>query len=258
MSTQPSAKQNLLESRRITRLLASLPDKHLLLLTKTNEQIRHWLVNRLMYTMVACAWWARMNGEDDPLRPLVRSKELRQNDYNRIWQLVECYERLWAVAQFTEPFIKEEFERLKLPYIFSSSYDLFLCVVQEQVNGEFSLCLSSYRVFSVKKRVRKYGELASRIRDGFPIPQTEPTPAPVDFINRTKHIFWSLLLLSVARQKAGNSKHRALRKALQSYDSSMADLFELEASYARRTGSFAWDDGERLKGSKDGTYKKSP
>lgn len=200
-----------------------------------------------------------MNGEDDPLRPLVQSRELHQNDYNRIWQLVECYERLWALTQFTEPFIKEEFERLKLPYIFSSSYDLFLCVVQEQVNGEFSLCLSSYREFSAKKRIRKYGELASRIREGFPIPQTKPTPAPTNLINSTKHIFWSLLLLSVARQKASKSKHRALRKALQSYDASIADLLELEASYARRTGSFAWVDGERLKGSdKGGFYQQSP
>lgn len=255
----PSVNQNILESKRIAQFLASLPDERLLLLTKTTDQRQYWLSTRSVWRMVARAWWARVRGEDDPLRSLVQSKELCQNDYNRVWQLVECHQRLWALVQFTEPFVRDEFERLKLPYTFSSSYDLFICIVQEQVNAEFAYCLHSYKEFSAKKEISQYRELASCIRDGFPSPQTAQTPIPASFSNKIEPVFWSLFLMFIAHQKASKSKHRALRKALESYEASIADLFELEASYARRTGSFAWINGEKRKGSRyGGTYEENP
>lgn len=253
-----------MNSKRIAALLVSLPDEALLLLTKTRDQIEHWMSHRIVYTLVGCAWWARIQGKDDPLRPLVESKRLHQNDYNRIWQLVECYESLWALVQLTEPFLKATFKQAKLPYIFSSSYDLFICILQEQVNGEFSLCLTDYRIFSAEEKSKKLRELAHRIHEELPLLlQKEPHPTllgkeAVLPAKSIKQLFWSQLLLSVAYKKA-NGRNKALTSALRSYCMNIAGLFGLEASFYRRTGSFTWHEGERFKGSRyGGKYEKSP
>jgi hypothetical protein len=251
-----------LESKKISRFLKSLPQEYLLLLVKTSDQITQWCLHRLMHELVARAWSARFAGEDDPLNQYVESGELSQNDYDRVWQLVECYQRLWAVVQLSEPYVKKVFEQAKLPYIFGSSFELFACVVQEQVNGEFSLCLTSYREFSAKKQGKEFRDLAQRIHKGElncipPQVKTEPDEKlKVTLQSKIKQFFWFFLVFGIARQKM--TRNRALRNALKGYDASMAHLFELETTAYRYQGSHAWVNGELRKGSSKGIYEKSP
>lgn len=243
--------------KRITRLLTALPDTTLLLLVKTSDQIYHWCLHRLTFMLVSEAWRARFTGKDDPLRQYVKSGELCRNDYERIWGLVECYERLWALVQYTEPCVKELFEQAKHPYPFGCAYELFASIVREQANREFSFCLTPYEECSAKKDEKQYRQLAHHINEGGL--DKEPEKASNDGKiprDKLRQLLWFSLLLAIADNKA--AKNHNIKNALRRYWASVADLFELEASYSRRTGSFAWIDGEKVKGSKSGIYQKSP
>lgn len=254
MSNQPP-EVDLLTSKQIGLLLANLPDKYLLLLIKTTDQFRQWLLQRFTYTAVAAAWIARREGQDDPIEPFLESGQLCQNDYNRIWRLVDYYERLWALVYRVEPFIREELIKAKVQYPFQHPYELFICILREQTGSEFSYCLSPYQEFSGTKQEKRY-RLLAKFLNGEPLTkqqekslQVAPTEAKVK-----KHV-WSVLLLAIARQKA--TRRRILIKdALEDFHTALARLFEDEATHCRIRGSYAWFDGEKVKGSRKGTYQK--
>jgi hypothetical protein len=254
MSSQLS-ELDLLSSNQIARLLAALPEKRLLLLTKTIDQLHYWLLNRFMYTGVAAAWIARREGQDDPIEPFLESGELCQNDYNRIWRLVDYYERLWVLVYRVEPFIREELTKAKAQYPFQHPYELFVCILREQTSNEFSYCLSSYQEFSGTKREKQYRQLA-KFLDGEPLTKQQERNLRMSLTElKLKQHIWSLLLLTVAQKKA--TRRRILIKdALEDFYRGLARLFEDEATHCRIQGSYAWFEGSKVKGSRKSTYQK--
>jgi hypothetical protein len=246
---------DLLTSKQIARLLANLPDKHLLLLTQTIDQFHLWLLHRFTYTAVAAVWVAQREGQDDPIKPFLESGQLCENDYNRIWGLVDYYQRLWELVYRVEPFVREELTKAKVHYPFQHPYELFVCILREQTSNEFSYCLSSYQEFSGTKQEKRYRQLA-KFLDGEPLTKQQekslhvsPTEAKVK-----KHI-WSMLLLAIAQQKA-TQRRAPIKNALKGFYAALAQVFEYEATHCRIQGSYAWFDGEKVKGSRKGTYQK--
>jgi hypothetical protein len=250
---------DLLTSKQIARLLANLPEKELLLLTKTIDQFHLWLLHRFTYTAVAAVWVAQRESQGgDPIKPLLESGQLCENDYNRIWGLVDYYQRLWELVYRVEPFVREELTKAKVHYPFQHPYELFVCILREQTSNEFSYCLSSYQEFSGTKREKGYRQLA-KFLDGEPLTKQQekslhvaPTEAKVK-----KHI-WSMLLLAIAQQKA--TRRRApIKNALKGFYAALAQLFEYEATHCRIQGSYRWNDGAREEGSRyGGKYESKP
>lgn len=247
-----------LPSKQIAALLNSLPSPELLLLIKSIDQIHCFSRLGGFCQLVAAAWIAQQNFQPDPLEALRKAGYLSQNDYNRISRHVTYYQRLWVLVQLTEPFIRLELEQpLKqagIPYFFQHPYELFTCIVQEQINNEFSVCLKPYHEFSASKHQKKYKRLA-RLLEGESLPEEELrgvllTPTP----ERLKRHAWSTFLIAVARKRATRNRV-ILQDALEDFFTAAARIFEVEGTHTRKGGSFAWIDGERVKGSKNGTYK---
>jgi hypothetical protein len=243
-----------IESKRIAYLLASLPEEGLLLLAKTTDQIHYWLTDRLANTLAAIAWIARQQLQPDPLQPLLKSGQLSRNDYNRIWSLVDYYQRLWALVQLTEPFIRELFEKANFPWPHQEPCDLFACIVKELANEEFSCCLVTYKESSATNNEKECRQLA-KFLNGKPLSKELERKAerPIDRAKLAKRI-WATLLLAIA-QKNATRNNRALKHALEDFHVALARLFEYEATYHRIHGSYAWKDGKKIKGSRGGSYK---
>ncbi|MEG3879312.1 hypothetical protein QT972_18325 [Microcoleus sp. herbarium7] len=251
----PEPELESLSSKQIRQLLTNLPEERLLQLTKTIDQLYFWLLHRFIYTGVAAAWIAKREGQDDPIRAFLDSGELCQNDYNRIWRLVDYYERLWTLVYRVEPFVKETLTKTDVQYPFENSYDLFVCILREQTSNEFSYCLSPYSEFSGTKSEKEYRQLV-KLLDKEPLSkqqiknlQVSPTEA------RLKKHKWSMLLLAIAYTKV--TRRRSLVKdALEDFNTAVARLFEDEATHCRIQGSYAWIDGDKVKGSRASTYQK--
>jgi hypothetical protein len=209
------------------------------------------MLHRFTYSSVALAWIARQDGKDDPLRPLLEVGRLDRNDYNRIWQLVDYYQRLWILVQLTETFVRKELEQAKLQYPFSCAYDLFSRIVQEQIENQFSPCLEPYKEFSASKHEKEYRLLAKHLK-GIPLTQQQERNLRVSLSLLPKHV-WSLLLLSVAQKRATRSRP-LIKNALKDFYTAIERSFELEATHCRKTGSHAWIDGIQVKGTRSGTY----
>lgn len=252
-STQTSL--SFLSSERILGLLTALPESRLLSLIQTSDQLQEWLTSRFTYTCVAAAWITRQELQDDPIEPFLKSGKLSQNDYNRIWRLVDYYQRLWVLVQRTEPFMRKKLKQANAEYPFDTTFELFVCIVAEQTNNQFSYCLESYRECSGTKDAKEYRHLAKYME----------TKTLSKYLERTMrgHIslklakvrknIWSLLLFCVAQENATKSR-RLLNDALQDVYTALARLFEAEATHHRIQGSFAWFKGEKVKGSKTSAY----
>jgi hypothetical protein len=254
MSNQPP-ELNFLSSKQIAQLLSAVPEERLLLLTKTIDQLHCWLMHRFTYTAVAAAWITDREGQDDPIESLLKSGELCQNDYNRIWRLVDYYQRLWTLVCRVEPFIRKELtEKLtkaKLQYPFQDRYELFVYIVREQTHGEFSLCLETYREVSAGKNEKQFRQLASFL-DGKPLTKQQERNLlePITEAKVKKHA-WSLLLLGVA-QKNATQRRTKIKDALTDFYAALARLFEDEATHFRIQGSYRWNQGIRQKGTRYG------
>jgi hypothetical protein len=254
MSNQPPELDSLF-SKRIAKLFAALPEERLLLLTKTTDQLRNWLMYRFTYTAVAAAWIADREGQGDQIEPLLKSVGLCQNNRNRIWRLADYYQRLWTLVCRVEPFIRKELTKAKLQYPFQDHFELFVCIVREQTRNEFSICLETYREVSAGKNEKQCRQLASFL-DGKPLTKQQERNLPGSFTEaKVKKHVWSLLLLSVAQQKA-TRQHIHIKDALTDFYAVQARLLEDEATHFRIQGSYAWIDGKKVKGSRKSTYQK--
>lgn len=245
---------NFLSSKKIADLLGSLPDPEFLSLLKSIDQSDYFSTLTTYCQTIAMVWAAEQNFQTDPLEPLLKAGQLSRMDYIAIVRHVAFYQCLWVLVQRTEPFIREEFEKVNARYPFQCPYELFACIVRELVNNQFSLCLAPYLEISALKSEKRYRLIARFLGGALLTEEQRKTLKMAPTRARLAKTPWSQLLDDVARRKATGTRI-ALKDALENFYQAAARLAEVAARQARRDGSFAWFDGERRKGDRDSTYK---
>lgn len=243
------------EERAITECLLSLPSERLKVLCKTVAQIQCWTVNRAFQVWVAACWHARFKGKEDPIRDLLESETLNKITYDRCWRTVDYYEQFWGLIQLAFRDIQLEFEKMgeKLP--FKTSRALFEYIISDEVNANFSVCLEPYREVSGRKYEKAYRLVAQHLKRSKQFTPDEKKEASAVLLNHSGPNLWMTVVIIICNRKA-TGKNRALKSKLKMFDLAQAQLCLLEATIRREAGSFAWKDGEQLRGSRyGGTYE---
>ncbi len=248
-----SKKANIAWARKIASFLPHLPDQYLLKLAKTRNQFHAFFAMRYKQTLLTWAWTARFTGKGDPLQPLLKSGDIDSDTYDRVWLTVDFLEQLWGLVQLAEPFVKSEFERLKLSYPFTSAFELFMRIVWEQTNANFSVCLKPYHEVSASKYGKAYRLTAKGCREGLNPIEYQRQQA---LLNQHQPSEWLRIVIAICHQKATKRK-RTLKSKLEIFYLALANLCDKEANVRRKTGSFAWKNGEIVTGARDSTYKSS-
>lgn len=237
--------------QKIARCLKKLPAQHLLALATTKEQVRLWLAHRCFQNWLSDCWQARYTGADDPLARLLASDQIDLDNYERVWLLVDFYEQLWGLIQLAEPYIKAEFLRLGGDYPFKSAFEIFARIVWEDTNSTFSVCLKPYHEVSRRKYEKAYRLAAKGCTELLnPIEESNLH----GLLNQHQPCLLMSLVLLVSQQKA-TRRRRALSSKLSMFYLALGKLCDKEASVRKKAGSFAWKNGEILKGTQNGTYK---
>jgi hypothetical protein len=237
--------------RKIIRALSKLPSDHLHSLVDTQEQIRFWRAGRCFQEWVAQSWEARYTGKDDPLKPLLKSGEVNQDVYDRVWLAVDFYEQLWGLVQLVTPYIQQEFEGTGLEFLSESAFKLFLRLVWNEANEGFAVCLKPYHEASSRKYEQAYRLGAKGCREELnPIEERKLH----GLLNQHQPDMLMRFVVAVAHQKA-TRKRLALKSKLEMFYMALGKLCEKEATISRKLDSFAWKNGKLGRGDKDGTYK---
>lgn len=266
MSKQP--KKNLLSLKQIERIVGALPEKDLLAVLWTSDQLQHWLQHRSTYTAVISAWTAKRKGTNDPINPLLKSGQISKNDYDRIWALEYWLECLEAVIYWTEPLLRKSFAKAGCEYPFKNRAELFAHLLQEHAAGDFSACLDKYREIPGGECQRKYKAVAGLLRGALPTKSQEKEffgVEPTDEKRREALVEKALYklerfrcpsylaVISVACE--GAKSNWQLKRDLKNFVEAAAQLADREATHHRIQGSIAWVDGHKVQASKDGTYQ---
>jgi hypothetical protein len=248
-----SQKTSRLLERKITRVLASLPDDRLRDLARTQEQIKFWLAMRRHQEWVAQCLDARFTGKDDPLKPLLKLGGISQLLYDRVWLVVDLYEQMWGLVQLVTPYVQEEFEGTGLEFLAESAYKLFVRLVWNKVNKEYRTCLK-YHESSSPKYEKACRLVAKQVKEGLnPVEELKLR----DLLEPDRPDMLLQFVLALAEQKA-TKRRLALKSKLEMFYISLGKLCEKEATISRKVDSYAWKNGRRVKASRyGGTYSEA-
>lgn len=237
--------------KKIICILSSLPTKYQLELADTLEQIGFWLECRYFYRLVALCLEARYTGKDDPLYPLVQSKQLERDTYERAWLLSNYYYQLWSLAQLVTPYVQQELKGTGLEFLAESALRLFRLLIVYSGSQNFEDCLKPYHEESSRKHEKICRLGAKKYNKGL-APEEETKLNKL--LKQTKPDFLLSLVVGVAHQKA-TKRRPALRSQLRIFNLSVEELCKKEATVSRKWDSYAWKDGRKIKASRyGGTY----
>lgn len=235
--------------KKIARYIAQLPSERLLKLARTQDQINLWLAQRYFRTLISKSWTARHSGKNDPVKRLLESQEIDRDTYDRVWLVVDYYEQLWGLVQLSFGYVRSECVALRLSYPFKEAVDLFFEIIRAEVDNDFSICLSYHEV-SARKHEKALRLLsAGCTRPLNPIEDSQLKAVESQYpLNK-----WFAITLAACEKKATRTKP-ALKGKLQGFYDAASRLFDKEATIYRKVGSFAWSDGEIIRGKIGGSY----
>lgn len=213
----------------------------------TSDRAKYWAqVSRHFYWISKC-WVSSNTFQGDPLRPLLNEGRISRNEYNLIWFSQKMFERLWGICQHAAPFVREAFEQAKVEYPFPDEVSLFVQIIEEMVDSEFSSCLRPYAHFSRTKQ-EKALRLQIKAYAGERLTKTQERTIR----SQRKKIPLGDMVLTVASKAA--RKEVVLRAALEDYEVACARLLKAQATLWHNKGCHAWIHGHIVKGSESTTY----
>lgn len=81
LMTSAENREQLIIKLKITKHLENLPSKHLVDLICTKNQLECFLGYRINQKLISLAWIARFTEQDDPLKPLLKNKQIDRLRY---------------------------------------------------------------------------------------------------------------------------------------------------------------------------------
>jgi hypothetical protein len=231
----------------IAEVLMRQPNLRWLEKITTTDQKQYWISVNKRFHRIALCWTARSTFKDDPLKPDLDAGRISRSEYNLVWRSVAFFERLWALCQHTEPFIREISKQAKTEDPFDGAVGLFIAVLEEAVDSSFAECFTPYVELSRGKE-EKYLRLIVKSCEGIQL-----TKEQAKFIRgRTPKTPVTEFLLDTAKKAAKNEL--IIKDALEDYHTATGRLCKCFATEWHNKGSFAWIRGHLVKGSKSSTY----
>jgi hypothetical protein len=207
---------------------------------------------RQTQTFIALCWSARVAGYDDPLYSRLKDKSISQNFYDWAHLKTSYLEALWGLCQILAPRMADDLRRVGHEDIacLTNALFLFKATLIEQENGKLELSFG-YVEISGRKIDKALKLKAKSIKEGF-LTQKE--------VKRLRNLAkgngyrdsrsMTLLYFMVAR----NLRNRAVTAQFELFTLAAANLWEKEATMARKNGCWGWNNGVKITGSQTSVY----
>lgn len=160
MSRKNSA---LAETKLIGKSLATLPCESLSQIAVNPNLHRVFKNQKNFMILVSRCWKSRITGEDDPLLPMVIAGEIDKVYYQGFWLYTNKLWALWMLIQQCERFVKRKAQKEKLKYSFTSARELFLHLIESEIEEEFLERLA-YKEIS-QEDVRDHARLSVKLTE---------------------------------------------------------------------------------------------
>lgn len=244
-------------NKKIARLFAQLPPEFLLSQALTYDQIEHWQSLHRFYSALSSCWKALHQGSDDPLTQALSSGEIDRTDYDYIWLTVNYYQRLWELVQISFPIVKPELERI-LGRSPKTALEIFEWILRDSSIERFSVCLEPYVELSARKSSKAYG-LAAKICSGEKLSESEQKQSQQwirpDKLNQVVNCHPVLQITLATCLNKVSQRKTILMVRLEAYVAATCSLNKQSEKLFRHAPSYAWKNGNRGNGDKDGVYK---
>jgi len=216
----------------------------------TTEQFSLFLRWRTAQDYIARCWAARVLGSEDPLYSEMKAKVISRDFYDWAHLKVSYFEALWVLCQLLAPRMTEELSKLGHTELskLTTALSLFRANVIERAN--WSIELSCGYVQIPGRKIDTALKLqAKSIKKGL----TQKEALRLQRLS-TEHgrKAVSLELLTLMMVRYCDSK--AVMAQFEHFMLATANLYEKEATMARKSGSWGWDNGVKLTGTEDGVY----
>jgi hypothetical protein len=216
----------------------------------TTEQFSLFLRWRTAQDCIARCWAARVLGIEDPLYSEMKAKAISRDFYDWVHLKVSYFEALWVLCQLLSPRMAEELSELGHTELskLTTALSLFRANVIEGANWPIELSCGYTRIPG-RKIDTALKLQAKNIKKGLTHKEALRLQRLSTEYGR-KTVSLELLILMMARYC--NSK--AVTAQFEHFMLAMANLYEKEATMSRKSGSWGWDNGVKLTGTKDGVY----
>jgi hypothetical protein len=216
----------------------------------TTEQFSLFLRWRTAQDYIARCWAARVLGSEDHLYSEMKAKVISRDFYDWVHLKVSCFEALWVLCQLLAPRMAKDLldqGYTELSHA-TTALQLFRGTLIESVNWSIELSCGYVRIPG-RKIDTALKLQAKSIKKGL----TKKEALRLQRLlteHGHKAVSLELLILMMARY----CDSKAVTAQFGHFMLATANLYEKEATMARKSGSWGWDNGVKLTGTKDGVY----
>lgn len=216
----------------------------------TTEQFSLFLRWRTAQGYIAHCWAARVLGSEDPLYSEMKAKVISRDFYDWAHLKVSCFEALWLLCQLLAPRMAKDLSDqgyTELSHA-TTALQLFRGTLIESVNWWIELSCGYVRIPG-RKIDTALKLQAKSIKKGL----TKKEALRLQRLlteHGHKTVSLELLILMMARY----CDSKVVTAQFGHFMLATANLYEKEATMARKSGSWGWDNGVKLTGTKDGVY----
>jgi hypothetical protein len=243
---------NLTPTEQAIFYLTQYPCPHCLLpQCSTDAQRNYFLGLQKIQNLIADCWTAYCNGLADPILPDLKNKTIPRDFHEWVWLNVYYFDALWKLCQVLAPSLAESFREAvnsEASIYEATALYLFKAAVMEKINwhieATFGYITGGGRSADEALKLKVKG-LRGKIR-------TQEETKRLAKLTKGGRKSKALNLLVVAT--ALDSKNKNVAIQFRNFKIATADLFEKEATMARKGGGWAWDRGIKLKATKASTY----
>ena len=228
------------------------PCEHCLLpKLQTIDQLSTFMELRQAQTFTALCWSARVAGYDDPLYSRLKDKSISQNFYDWAHLKTSYLEALWGLCQILAPRMADDLRRVGHEDIacLTNALFLFKAAIMEKENGSIELSFG-YVEISGRKVDEALKLKAKSIKEGLTQKELRRLGNLAKGNGYRNSHFMSLLSFMVLK----NLKNRVVMAQFKLFSLASANLWEKEATMARKNGCWGWNNGVKIAGSQTSVY----
>lgn len=218
---------------------------------QTIDQLSTFMERRQAQTFIALCWSARVAGYDDPLYSRLKDKSISRNFYDWAHLKTSYLEALWGLCQILAPMMADELRRLgdeDIACLINALF-LFKAALIEKENGSIELSFG-YVEISGRKVDEALKLKAKSIKEGLTQKELRRLRNLAKGNGYRDSHFMNLLSFMVLK----NLKSRAVVAQFELFSLASANLWEKEATMARKNGCWGWNNGVKIAGSQTSVY----
>ncbi|PSB25347.1 hypothetical protein [Stenomitos frigidus] len=239
------------DEERIASAIANMPHSDFFINFTSFDQVREWIGIKDYCVQIAQCFLAERGQQDDALLTELEAVQIDQFSYDYAWAATNIYKSLWRILEKRGRAIKHLLEKGTGNYPFTSSRDLLIEIIREDLEGEFIGCLK-----------RRYTYKASQIAE---IAKLKRKEHRTELTNLERKKLYRLIDQYIPYAKWFNYSVLAADKLaetdhftnvhLEAYRASLAELAKLQIQRdckpdlkKHRRSSHTWEQGKCIEG----------